>query len=228
MIKLDVRLEGFEKTRAMLAGRSKQVRFATAVALTKTADDVKVAIPAALDQALDRPTPFTKQGTFVTRADRASLEAVVGFKDKQAAYMKFQIAGGVRSPGAGGLRLPTAIQLNAFGNIPRGVIAKLIAVARKEGNLTKGVSRRIRVSRSVELFYGDPKDVGGRKFPRGIYKDVDLGGGRSQLVPLIVFPNRPASYKKRFDFVALASRVVRSNWRRNFDQALADALRTAR
>lgn len=228
MIRLGVRLEGFEKTRAMLAGRQKQVAFAAAVALTRTAKDVQAEIPAALDRALDRPTQFTKQGTFVTRADRANLAAVVGFKDRQAGYLKFQIAGGVRSPGAGGLKLPTAIQLNEFGNIPRGVIAKLIAVARREGKLAKRTSQRVRVSRNVELFYGDPTDSGGRRFPRGIYKDVDLGGGRRQLVPLIVFPNRPANYKKRFDFLALAERVVRTNWRRNFDQALTDAIRTAR
>lgn len=227
-MRIGVVIEGFEAARARLLGKQKQVRFAAVVAITRTANDVKQAVPAALSRDLDRPTRFTLDGTFVTRADRDRLEAVVGFKDRQAKYMQLQIAGGLRQPGSRGIKLPSAIQLNEFGNIPRGVIGKLLAVARKEGALTKRVARRVRISRSVELFFGDPKDQGGRKFPRGIYKDVDLGGGRRQLIPLIVFPQRPAKYRPRFNFQLLAGRVVRESWPRNFNAALADALRTAR
>lgn len=227
MIELKVRIEGLEKTREYIENRGKQARFAAAVALTRTAQDVQREIPAALEKALDRPTTFTKNGTFVSRADRQTLQAVVGFRDRQAEYLKFQIAGGTRTPGPAGLKLPSAIQVNDFGNIPRGLIAKLVAAARKQKGLTRRIATRIKVSNKVDLFFGDPADVGGRKFPRGIYKDVDLGG-RRQLIPLIVFPNRPAKYKPRFDFKGLAERIVRDRWQRNFDQAYADALRTAR
>ena len=230
MIEISVKVEGVDRVKAFLDGRQKQVRYAAAVALTKTASDIKEAMPAELDRALDRPTPFTKRGIFVKRAEaRASvLQSVVGFMPKQAAYMLYQIEGGVRQPGANGLRLPSAIKVNDFGNIPRGLIAQLIAVARKEKGLGRVKGRRIRVSNRLTLFYGDPTDVRGRPSPRGIYKEVDLGAGRKQLVPLIVFPKVAAKYKPRFLFRQFAERIVAARWQRNFDDAYVYAIRTAR
>lgn len=227
-MRFEVILEGFDVAMAKMANRGKQVKFAAAVALTRTAADIKEAVPSALDLVLDRPTTFTRFGTFVSRATRDNLEATVGFKDRQAAYMKYQISGGSRMPGAGGLKLPGAIQLNEFGNIPRGLIAKMIAAARKQGQLTKRVAKRIKVSAKVDLFYGDPKDQGGHRWPRGIYKDVDLGGGRRRLIPLIVFPLVAARYKKRFDFAGLAKSIVDRKWDANFKAAFDEAIRTAR
>lgn len=225
MIKLEIK--GLDKTVANLAGMSKQLRYATAVALTKTARAVANEMPAVLDKYLDKPTPFTKRGLFVTAANKQNLTAVVGFRDRQASYLKWQIEGGSRPPARKALKLPSAIRLDQYGNIPKGVIAQLVAVARKEGQLKKRASRRIAVSNKLDLFYGDPKDVGGHKFPPGIYKIVKQGV-REQLVPLVVFPQRSARYKPRLPFRREAERVVEREWRRQFDAAFAEAVRTAR
>ena len=80
---------------------------------------------------------------------------------------------------AGRASLPAAINRNEFGNIPRGLIAQLVAVANRERKLSRVKARRIAVSSKVELFYGDPEDQGGRRYPRGIYKRVSLGCGIS-------------------------------------------------
>ena len=191
---ITVKIEGMAALQARLSGMEKQVKYAAAQALTQTAKKIKDVTPAELDKSLDRPTSFTKRGLYVKPAKRDNLVAEVGFMAKQAEYMRYQIAGGTRNPGAKGLKLPAAIKTNEFGNIPKGLIAQLVAVARKERKLGKVKARRVAISNKVALFYGDPADVGGHKFPRGIYKDIDLGGGRRQLVPLVIFPNKTASY----------------------------------
>ena len=76
-------------------------------------------MPAELEKTLDRPTPFTKQGVRILRyANKGRLETVIGFMDAQAKL--HAPADRRRHPhaGPGGLRLPAAIKVNRFGNIP--------------------------------------------------------------------------------------------------------------
>ena len=222
MIKVDI--QGVEFVKAHLAGMGKQVAFAASKALNATGKAVAEAMPVEIERALDKPTTFTKRGVRVlTYANKAKLEATVGFMKAQAEYMRWQVEGGVRQPGSAGLRLPSAIKVNEFGNIPRGIINQLIAVARKEGKLGKVKARRVQVSSKVELFYGDPLDKTGKKWPRGIYK---IASG--SLIPLVVFPITPARYRAIFDFPRIAEGIVKREWSRQFDKALAEALRTAK
>ncbi len=229
MISIKVDMIGMDTLKAQIGGMGKQVNYAAAVALTATAKKAQAAMPAALDRALDRPTPFTKTSVFVSPANKNNLAATIGFKDRAATYMARQIAGGTLNPGSKGLKLPASIALNQYGNIPKGIIAQLIAVAKKEGKgLTKRKSRLIKVSNKVELFYGDPADVGGHKFPPGIYKRIDRGNGRRQLVPIVIFPRVAAHYKQRFKFREEVEKIVREEWPSQFSSALENALRTAR
>lgn len=223
-MKISVDITGIEAAKARVAGMGRQVAFAASQALNATAKAIADAAPAELEKNLDRPTPFTKRGVRVLRyASKDRIEATVGFMTAQAKYMKWATAGGTRNPGAAGLKLPAAIQVNEFGNIPKGVIAKLVAVARKEGKLGKVTARRVAISNKVELFYGDPKDQKGKVWPRGIYKIAN-----GALIPLILFPVKAARYRVRFDFEKLATGIVRKEWSRQMDAALANALRTAR
>lgn len=223
-MKISVDVKGLDVIKARLEGMGKQVSFAASKALNATGKMVADAMPAEIEKAIDKPTPFTKRGVRVLKyANKAYLETTVGFMAAQANYMAYQIEGGVRNPGPAGLKLPTAIKLNEFGNIPKGVIGQLVAVARKERGLKKATSKRVKVSAKVDLFYGDPTDHKGKVFPRGIYKVVN-----GALIPLVVFPQKPAQYRARFDFAGKAKAVVAREWSRQFDVALADALRTAR
>ena len=223
-MKISVDVRGIEAVKAHLAGVGKQVAFAASVALNATGKKVADAMPAEIEKAIDKPTPFTKKGVRVLKyANKARLETTVGFMRAQAKYMALQIEGGVRNPGGAGLKLPAAIQLNDFGNIPRGVIGRLIAVARKERGLAKATAKRVRISAKVELFYGDPTDQKGKPWPRGIYKAVN-----GQLIPLVVFPQKRATYRARFDFPRIARAIVEREWPAQFDRALANAMRTAR
>lgn len=223
-MKITVNVKGLESVKAHIAGMGKQVAFAASKALNATGKAVADAMPAEIEQAIDKPTPFTKRGVRVLKyANKAKLETTVGFMDAQAKYMRWQVEGGTRNPGAAGLKLPAAIKLNEFGNIPRGVIGQLMATARKERGLSKATSRRVKVSGKVELFYGDPTDQKGKPWPRGIYKIAN-----GALIPLVIFPRQSAQYKVRFDFPRIAARIVQAEWPRQFDAALENALRTAR
>lgn len=223
-MKISVDIRGMEALKAHLKGMGKQVNYAASRSINATAKKVADAMPAELERALDRPTPFTKRGVRVLRyASKSKLEATVGFMDAQAKYMTLQIDGGTRQPGRGGLKIPAAIRLNEFGNIPRGIIAQLVAVARKEQGMKKATSRKIQVSAKLEIFYGDPKDQTGKNWPRGIYKIAN-----GALIPLILFPQVVARYRAKFDFQGKAKAVVAKEWHKQFDIALAEALRTAK
>lgn len=226
--RISVRIEGLSALKAEVSGMGKQINFAASRALNAVGKKGAEAMPAEMERTLDNPTPFTKRGFRVLKyASKTSLSVTVGFMTAQEKYMQFATDGGVRQPGPGGLKLPGAIKLNSFGNIPKGIIGQLIAVANKERKLGKVKARRVAVSNKVDLFYGDPIDHGGKPMPRGIYKRV-IAGAESRLIPLVVFPVTPAKYKPRLDPRAKIEAVVKAEWPSMFDSALADAVRTAR
>lgn len=205
LVRLRVTVTGIPQTQAML----RSVVPNAYKVLNDAARQIQRDMPGYLTQRLDRPTRFTAStnAMFVRYATPGHLEASVLFKDKQSNYLKWVAEGGIKSPGPKGLKLPSAIKLNQHGNIPKGVIAQLIAVARKEGKLGKRRARRIQVSNKVEIFYGDPADHGTKNWPPGIYKIVNDGARRS-LIPLVVFPRVNARYTKRLDFDAFGRQVL--------------------
>lgn len=183
---------------------SRQYPFAVAKALTDVARKAAQAMPAEAAQDLDNPAPFTLRGFYSTRADKVQLVAEVGIKDAQSAYLKWQVDGGVRQPARKALRLPGDVELDVYGNMPKGLVKQLVQRAKAGKRVTKAQSVRMGVSQQVSLFYGDPQD--GR--PAGVYKRVGSGDS-ARLVPLVLFPARSATYRKRFDFRETAERVVR-------------------
>lgn len=219
-----------------LGDMGKQARFAAAVALTRTAKDVQAAIPAELERTLDKPTDFTKRGTYVRPARRDDLVSEVGFRDLQAKYMRLQIEGGTYNPKEAGIRLPGNIQLNAFGNIPRGTVAKLKAAA-KDGSLGTALAKRINANGNrrkgaapVQLFYGQPTGKGWEGAPVGIWRRIPPAtpGGKGKLVPVVVFEKKAARYRSRFDFAELARRLVEQKFADQFQREFHKAINTAR
>ena len=213
----------------------KQARYAAAVALTKTAQEIRSAIPAELDKVFDRPTTFTKQGTYLKAARRDELVAEVGFRPIQSKYLKLQAEGGIYMPREGGIRLPGNIQLNAFGNIPRGTIAKLKAAA-ENGQLSAALARRLNVqgnrrkgAKPLQLFFGVPRGDRWQNAPLGIWRRVPgVDGGPGKLIPVILFEDTPAKYSQRLDLGQMARPIVAQRFQANLNRALADAMRTAR
>ena len=192
------------------------VPYALARALTQTAQDIKQALPDALDQQLDKPTPFTKRGWFVRAAKKTNLVAVIGAMDRQAEYMAWQVNGGEQSPRRRVHRLPATVQLDAYGNLPRNTMSRLIAAAKGQQALSKAGGKRLGVDHRASLFYGQP---GNQDSPAGIYQ---RDGQR--LIPLVVFSEKKFHYRPRFHFRALADQVVADKLALNFSRALHAAM----
>lgn len=204
-----------------------QIPFATARALTDVAEKIREATPPILERDLDRPTRFTTdpRGMFVERAQKSKLQATVGFRPLQSAYLKYQIEGGVRAPKRRALRLPTAQPLDQFGNLPARTIATLVQRAQQGRRLTKRQAGRLRVSQKVTIFYGDPGD--GR--PPGLYQRVPVPGpGDNRLIPLIVFPEQSARYQKRLRWFEEADRIAKREIGPAFARRMREAMATAR
>jgi len=214
---------------AAAAAVQKQARFAAAQALTKTATAVRDQMPEILDKQLDKPTSFTKRGMFVRKATPQELQAVVGFMDRQAAYLSWQVHGGTRRPARTALRLPSEIKLDSHGNLPRGAIKLLVQQAR--GQLTSAADRR-KVKRRVgrggeDVFYGVPR--GARKLPPGLWLRVPGSSSRGRkLKPLVMFPSISARYSQRFDFYGRGRRIAQVEFNKLFREALRGAIATAR
>jgi hypothetical protein len=226
----------FDKLAASLSRQAKQVAYASAVALTRTGQDLRSAIPAALEDALDKPTDFTKRGTYLLAARKDNLAAEVGFRPIQARYMRYQIEGGIYEPKQGGIKLPGEIQLNAFGNIPRGTIAALKRAA-KDGTLGATVRKRLGVTGDrrkgaapIQLFYGQPTGPGWEKAPVGIWRRIPPAspGAKGKLIPVVVFEQTKAVYRRRFDLLGLGQTTVDRRFAQHFDRELSKALATAR
>lgn len=223
---------------AQLQAVQKQVRFAAASALTATAKDVQKVVPGILAKSLDRPTKFTTDNsTFIKIATRDNLEAAVLFKDTQAKYLQLQVDGGIYRPGDAGIRLPGNIQLNTFGNIPRGVIKQLKAAA-DNGQLSAALARRLGAGtqrrknqrgKPLQLFFGVPRGKGWEGAPLAIWRRVEgQKGAAGKLIPVIVFEKQPARYTPRVNLQGPAEAILRQRFPANFQQALQNALATTK
>jgi hypothetical protein len=209
---------------------SKNARFATALALTRTVQGVAAAMPGEVAKSLDRPTEFTKRGFTIERADkRQALQASVVVKRLQAQYLQWQVFGGRRTPRRKALKLPSDVQLDASGNIGRREFKALLAQAKRDSRRKAGKQAKGRASNNSgsTLFYGQPK--GRTDLPAGIYRREESAqpSGR-KLVPLVVFPARPADYRPRFAFHDIAERMVRRTFVTNLRAAWERAKATAR
>lgn len=221
---IDIRVTGdFNRLAQQLRAMGKQAEYAAAVALTRTARDAARELNDELPRHLDNPTRFTRQAFTIRPATKHTLRAVVLAKDAQASYLRYQVAGGERAPKRKAQRLPSEIKLDQFGNLPRGEIARLIALAKAGKRLTKARGRKLGISSKLDLFYGNP----GHGKPPGIYKRV-AQGDQHVLLPLIVFPAVTAKYRPRIPMREIVQRVVDRRFAVHFREAWAQAVKTAR
>lgn len=131
----------------------RQMRYATSVALNKTAENVRDAIRGKMQQVFDRPTPYTLNALRIQRANRDALTAKVDFREASGKgiaadrYLGAQVYGGPRQekrfeaamrrtgktarrflvPGAGAV-------LDAYGNVSRGQIIQVLSYFEALGN----------------------------------------------------------------------------------------------
>jgi hypothetical protein len=225
-----------------------QVPFASALALTRTAQHIqKKTIPAVLPRVFDRPTPFTRRGFYVIPAKKKdpSPEAIVQIKDgvtRQPGrggkigtpafnYLKPQIAGGRRRHKGHERKLQ---RLGILGRDEYTVPGENMRMNRY-GNLTGATYAKILAdvqgNVGISEGFGQATTKRGKKRyfydpnlrPRGIY----LRTSRRRLIVALLFVKETA-YPTRFDFEGISARVARKRFLVEFRKALSYALRTRR
>lgn len=249
---IDVR----DAVRQLTAGilvEEKQVKFATRVALTRTAKKVEAAELHEMRDIFDRPTPFTLSGLFVRPATTTNLTAEVKLKDfasksstPAATYMAAQIKGGTRrqkrferalqSVGAlpPGYRVVPGegAELDAYGNMSRGQIVQILSFfnAFPEAGYKANMSdkRRESLARGSKTRQGMAYFVGrpGDRLPLGVYQRVHFAGG-SAIRPVMIFV-REVTYQATFDFGYVAEKTIERHFASEFQRALDEARATQR
>lgn len=242
----------------------KQTQFAMAKTLTQMAYIAQGKIRKEMAAKFDRPTPFTLNSLFVQGATRDKLSAKVGLKNmmlpKSAGpateTIGHQFVGGPRrfkrSEGAfrrigmlrdGEIIVPgSSAELDAFGNIKRSFMVRLIAYFQAFGeqgyraNTTD--KRRLKIaklSRSEEgyktingvvYFYSPGKGRANGKtshLARGIWQRKGIHGVLVSPVLLFVKPKKP--YRQLVNIQPIGNEVYSSAmpamFRKNFKQAMA-------
>lgn len=255
MIKVEIK--GLDKTLANLAGMGKQVRFATAKALTQTAHAVRTEVGRQMPQELDRPKPATTRALRVERATKDNLTAIVRLNERgegvpAADFLKHNVVGGRRGMKrseqmlqaagilpAGMHTIPgAAAKLDAYGNMSRGQIVSILSYFKTFGIAVFGRDTRSRQgSRGGKK--GDLINTGRMNRVRAAttnYFVVPVGARmpagiwertKEKAKPVLMFVT-PGNHRKLLKLHQTGERVVRRDFNRIFDVAFADAMRTAR
>ncbi|MBK5075103.1 hypothetical protein I2492_18795 [Budviciaceae bacterium CWB-B4] len=110
-----------------LASLNKQIKFATAQAITSTVRQIEQAQKAALRDTLDNPTSFTVNAVGSVGARKDNLKGRVFVRDIAAGYLEPFEIGGVHKLNSSALLNPKDIKLNKNGNLSRNKLSQLKA-----------------------------------------------------------------------------------------------------
>ena len=214
--------------------QKKQVPFATAHALTKTAQYAQRELHREIKRVFENPTRMTQNAVRVEPAKKTKLVARVHLKDafgkgtppseyllhhieggsrEHKRFEKWLIARGIMSRGEFAVQ-GTGMPTNRFGNITPGWYAKILADI---GQVKPGGHQKTK-KRGRKRFYYSPN-----KRPRGIW--VREG---KRTYPALLFVQKTPQYRKRFKFYEIIQRSVDRRLQRQFLVSLAKAIRSAK
>jgi len=248
-----------ERASTFLRQRCPQLaRYAMAIMLTRTGQDIKEAEKQEIAAVFDRPIPFTRNSVYLRPANQRNLEAIVWLKDSNDVsarqYLATQINGGSGRPlkrfekalqAAGNMprgwyALPgKGMKLDAHGNMPPALIVQILSATKSfsEQGYTANRTAQSRARRGAKLrdiFVSGPVNAArapnGGRLPFGIWERVGRGPSK-KIVCLLMFVPR-VKYRALFDFFGVADRtakrVMDSHWSRAFVEAFEGFERSAR
>lgn len=229
----------------------RQINFATSQALNITADEIKAALQFEMKDSFDRPTPYALRGIRIRRSTKTDLTAEVSLQDsggrnRPSQFLRPEIKGGSRGLKGfeqrigGKYTVPGKdVRRDAYGNIPGGVITKMLS---DSGLLRGGVTQRsaadaveATAKRMASLrkraeagkavyFIGRP---GGGRLPEGVWERRKIGR-YWVLRPMLVFLDKSPDYQPRLEWDFVTRLVYRRSFAVNFEQALIHARMTAK
>lgn len=231
---INISLFGQSQVKRLLEEFQRQTPFATALALTRMAQDIKKAETGAL-KTLDRPTPYTLRSIVIRPATKERLESRTYVKDEHSSgvapnkYLYPQYRGGGRNHKShekllqkfgqmpsGWYAVPGKdVRLNRYGNVTGATYTKILSDLRSmydpQQNRAEGKKARYFVMRNR---YGRPL---------GVYERV----GKKRVKSILHYVPR-VSYRKRLDFEGVAVKVVERRFKQHVIDALGDAFSTRR
>lgn len=240
----------FQDIAARLDDLGRHAPFVAAVALTRTAHDVRTAIRDEMKQAFDQPVPYTLNSLFLKGATRTSLEARVWLKDNPSGkgtpadrYLGPQIVGGNRAQkgmeralqragllGATEFAVPAAgAQLDGNGNVKRSQIVQILSQLKLQRGAgyesrASGSARSQRaVARQGVTYFALP--VASRGLNPGIYLKRKFAHG-SAIRPVFIFVSSVA-YKPRLKFFETGEAVAQARFPVHFDAEMERMIRNA-
>jgi hypothetical protein len=233
-MQFDIRSNVKDVTRWLDDAQKRQLPFATVLAMTKTAQDVKAEELVVMKRVFNNPTPYALNALRVAPAKKKTLIASVEFKDFASKgtpakrFLNPEVHGGPRSiksherqlaPFMAGKRFTSPARgypRNQYGNIPGSTYSRILSHLKVSSDPTQNItgSKRSKAKRANSQFFA----IHGK----GVFERR----GKKKIRPVLVF-TKPPKYTKRFPFYETAGRIVKSI-DTNFAIAWQQALATAR
>jgi hypothetical protein len=194
------------------AVQKRELPFALAKALTKTAQDVQAKVISGLPSRFTLRTKWFQPNTpFGFKIEKATKTNLVAKVYTRAPWMQLQETGGVKQAPGKRLAIPF---LERPGTRP-GVVF--------------GVKR---TKRDLIMKSQKPQALGSKAFilkgKKGDLLAMRTGRGKRSILRILYGLEPKANIKARLHFAETAQQVVDQGWRRNFEDAIAYALRTSR
>lgn len=222
MIEISVKADVAQIERRLDTFARDQLPFATASAITAVAKQVQLAEVENLRSTFRNPSPFTLRSIRMTAARKGNPEATVFVMDKAEQYLEPYEFGGVHQLPGPALFNPKDIDLNAYGQLPRGIMARMrgrkdiyIGVIQTNKGPVNGVWQRLDVSRK-----GTQKR---RRKERGSVHHEHLGA-----LKLLIRFGDALPVTQHLNFFLRAEQMVSMGFQKEFGRALARALATSR
>ena len=160
-------------TLAMLAGQEKQVRYAAAVALTRTTKDVEAATYTEFRRVFDRPTPMTMKSLRTKPATKQELWARVYVKDRALGGKNPNSAAEIFSHHfTAGQRIRKQLEYvlteNGFINSSERVVPGALAKLDRYGNMSRGQIVQILSQIGVRRSGYDSTPTGSKRSRRNV------------------------------------------------------------
>ena len=220
-----------------LGSMKRQVPFAAAMALTKTAKKVEQIIKLEMQKVFKNPTRYTLNAQFVKPATKRNLEAIVWLKGsnrkRDRHYLEPHVYGGDRSnTGFENLLIKRGIMAAGYKAIPGNDMTK-----NSRGGLTRGTYQKVLAQLSafqdpMQNATGSTRSKRNRKqlaffvVRSGSFYGIMARQGR-RIYPAFIFV-RSTNYSKRFKFHKVSERVSAKYWPIAFNRAISNAIKTAR
>jgi hypothetical protein len=198
----------------------KQIRFATSQAINATAKLVQSGERENLKAVLDKPTPFTLNAIGIQRSSKKTLTATVFMKDITAGYLAPYELGGLNKLNSAALLVPITQKVNQYGNLPRNTTAGLrdrpdVFVGKPMGwvNAPYGFWKRFKYVKAAR-----------RKLTKKHAAQFGRKYQKQRPPELLIMFDDAHEATQRLNYRALAKKIVRQNFAREFQAAMKKAI----